>query len=114
MRGIGGNKLAEIQTCSLTRNEIGERVKSWATVQTIRGWLDYVSGETGRQTYDAKVQDSSHVFVADYKPLAEGVRPDTARLLVDGQPYDVTLIDDPMELHYQWEIYLKRAESDVG
>lgn len=113
MKGIGGNKTASIQTCSLVRNEIGERVKSWATVQTVRGWLDYTTGETGRQTYDAKVQDTSHVFVCDYVKLPDGVKPDTARLLVDGQPYDIVLIDNPMELDYQLEIYLKRADSDV-
>ena len=112
MKGIRGNRAAEIQTCTLKRNEIGERVKTWETVQTIRGWLDYTTGETGRQTYDAKVQDSSHVFVSDFVKLKDGIRPDTARLIVDGKPYDIVLIDNPMELDYQLEIYLKRAESD--
>ena len=82
---------------------------SWATVQTLRGWLDYQSGDSRRQTYDAKVQESTHVFVCDYVPIAEVVRTDNSRLLVKGQPYDILLIDNPMELDYQWEIYLRRV-----
>lgn len=112
MRGIGGNVAAEIQTCTMERNAIGERVPTWATVQTITGWLDYQSGDSKYQTYDAKVQESTHVFVADYVPLAEGVRPDNSRLVVGGQIYDILLLDDPMGLHYQWEIYLKRVGTE--
>lgn len=106
---MGGNTTAELQTCTMQRNQIGERVPTWATVQTLRGWLDYQSGDSRRQTYDAKVQESTHVFVCDYVPIAEVVRTDNSRLLVNGQPYDILLIDNPMELGYQWEIYLRRA-----
>lgn len=112
MKGIGGNRLAQLQTCQLFRNEIGERVKEWNTLVQLKGWLDYTTGETGRQTFDAKVQDTSHIFVCDYVKLPAEVKPDTSRLVVDGQPYDIVLIDNPMELDYQLEIYLKRAESN--
>ena len=44
MKGIGGNILALIQTSTATRNEIGETVLEWNTVQTIKGWLDLASG----------------------------------------------------------------------
>ena len=106
---MGGNITAELQTCTMKRNQIGERVPTWATVQTLRGWLDYQSGDSRRQTYDAKVQESTHVFVADFVPLADVVRADNSRLVVKGQPYDILLMDNPMELDYQWEIYLRKS-----
>lgn len=109
MRGIGGNVTAEIQTCTVTRNEIGERVPVWATVDTLTGWLDYSSGDSKYSTFAAKLQESTHVFVADYKALSADIRTDNARMVVNGQPYDILLIDDPMELHYQLEIYLQRT-----
>ena len=109
MRGIGGNISAEIQTCTVERNEIGERVPKWATVQTITGWLDYQSGDSRYQTYDAKTQESTHVFVADYVPLADGIRADNSRLVIGGEPYDALLYDNPMGLNYQWETYLRKV-----
>lgn len=110
MRGIGGNTLVEIQIVSQsTVNEIGERVKTWETVQRIYGWLDFLSGEAKRTNFNSKIEESSHVFICDFVPLQIGVKADTARLICDGQIYDITLIDNPMGLKSgsQWEIYLK-------
>lgn len=111
MNKIGGNITAEVQTCTVRRNEIGERVREWQTVATVRGWLDYQSGDSKHQTYDSKVQESTHVFVCDYAEL--GVRTDSARLLIDGAPYEILLIDDPMGMRCQLEIFLKRVGADV-
>ena len=55
------------------------------------------------------------MFVGDYKPIPgtliiEGksvkVSAESTRMVADSQVYDVKLIDDPMGLHEQWEIYL--------
>lgn len=109
MKGIGGNIQAQIQTSTATRNEIGETVLEWKTVQTIKGWLDLASGDSRYTTYSAKVQESTHVFIADYVPLASGVQAENSRVTINGKRYDVMLIDNPMELGEgsQLEIYLK-------
>lgn len=107
MRGIGGNLTGIIQMRTVTKNEIGEGVPSWTDAQTLRGWLDLSGGSSGYTAYSAKVQESTHVFVADYKPLAEGIRAENSRMVIGGKHYDVMLIDDPMEMHQQLEIYLK-------
>jgi len=109
MKGIGGNILAQIQTSTATRNEIGETVLTWQTVQTIKGWLDLASGDSRYTTYSAKVQESTHVFVADYVPLAGGIQAENSRVTINGKRYDIMLIDNPMELGEgsQLEIYLK-------
>lgn len=106
---IGGNTKAQLQIMTRTvRNEIGERVPEWETVHTIPGWLDLVSGDSKRNTFDAKIQDSTHVFICDYMQLDSRVKAENSRLIdEDGLLYDVLLIDDPMKLHQQLEIYLK-------
>ena len=107
MKGIGGNKQMQIQTSTTTKNAIGEQVKTWNTAQTITGWLDLSGGDSKYQTYNAKIQESTHVFVADYVELAEGITAETSRAVIDGKVYDIMLIDDPMEMHQQIEVYLK-------
>lgn len=105
MKGVGGNTTAELQTCSTTTNEIGERVPEWHTVATLTGWLDMQTGDSRRETYDAKIEESSHVFIAEWQDVS-AVEPENARLLTGGKMYDVTMIDDPMGLHRHLEIYL--------
>lgn len=106
---IGGNTEVQLQIMTgKVRNDIGERVPEWKTVNTIPGWLDLISGDSKRNTFDAKIQDSTHVFVADYMKLDSRVKAENSRLIdEEGLLYDVLLIDDPMKLHKQLEIYLK-------
>ena len=103
---IGGVVVAELQQKTSTKNGIGERIPSWATVEQITGFLDLQSGDSKYTTYDAKIQESTHVFVADYVDLS-GYVPESCRMLVNGKIYDVMLFDDPMELHRHIEIYLQ-------
>jgi hypothetical protein len=107
MKGIGGNTEALIQVSSITSNAIGEQVKQWQDVQRIKGWLDLSGGETRYTTFNAKIQESSHVFVADYVPLDKRIEAETARAIIAGKQYDITLIDNPMRLNAQLEIHLK-------
>ena len=104
---IGGNVLAEINIRSTEKNEIGGTSKIWTKVQSIKGWLDLSGGDSKYSTFNAKVQESTHVFVADYVNLDARISAENSRLVVNGNVYDVLLIDDPMELHKQLEIYLK-------
>lgn len=109
MKGIGGNTKAIIQVSSITANAIGEQVKNWQDVQTLKGWLDLSNGEARYTSYSAKIQESTHVFIADYIPLDNRISAETARMMINGKSYDITLIDNPMELKHgsQLEIFLK-------
>lgn len=108
MRGIGGNITAVIQTATTTKNAIGEQVKSWANTQTLKGWLDLSGGDSKYTNYSTKLQESTHIFVADYAPLS-GIEPENSRMVINGKVYDILLIDNPMEMGSgsQLEIYLK-------
>lgn len=109
MKGIGGNITAVIQTATTTKNAIGERVKSWANAQTLKGWLDLSGGDSKYTNYSAKLQESTHIFVADYVPLASGIQSENSRMVIGEKVYDILLIDNPMEMGSgsQLEIYLK-------
>lgn len=101
---IGGNVTAELQTKTIVTNSIGEQEEKWSTVKTLKGYLDLISGDSKYETYNTKLQESTHIFICDYTPLGASV---SSRLIVDGKTYDVTLIDNPMRLNRQLEIYLR-------
>lgn len=102
---IGGNTNAVIQRIlGSTSNAIGEHIPTWGDVQSLVGWLDLSTGDS-RYTYDAKLQESTHIFITDYTPIDR--KTNDKRLVVNGVAYEILLIDDPMELHQQLEIYLK-------
>lgn len=117
MKGIGGNTKGTFQVKKFTkdergryiRNAIGETVMDWEDAQTIKGWLDLSGGESRYTTYNAKIQESTHIFIADYVQLDERITAENARMQVNGKVYDITLIDNPMEMGSgsQLEIYLK-------
>lgn len=98
MKGIGGNIKAQIQVCTTTKNEIGEDVQTWVDVQTIKGWLDLQAGDSRYQTYHAKIQESTHIFVADFVTLEKTIEAERARMVINGKRYDILLIDNPMEM----------------
>lgn len=102
---IGGNIEAVLQQKSGSEtNHIGENVKVWADTHTLWGWLDLSSGDS-KYTYNAKLQESTHVFITDYTPIDRKTH--DKRLVVNGAVYDVLMIDDPMELHQHLEFVLK-------
>ena len=109
MRGIGGNIKAIIQVYTSTDNDIGENVKTWADAQLIKGWLDLQTGESRNTTFHAKIQESTHIFIADYVALDKRITAESARMVINGKRYDILLIDNPMEMGSgsQLEFYLR-------
>ena len=107
MKSIGGNITAYLQIKNGTsKNAIGEVVPEWTTLHTLNGFLDYQSGDAKYTNFNAKIQESTHVFVCDYISLDERIKAENSRLIVNNKHYDIVLIDNPMELNYQLEIYL--------
>ena len=109
MKGIGGNITALIQVYTATKNSIGETVQTWADAQTIKGWLDLQAGDSKYTTFNAKMQESTHIFIADFVELDPRIIAEAARMVINGKRYDIMLIDNPMEMGSgsQLEIYLK-------
>ena len=117
MKGIGGNTQATFQVKQYTQDENGKYIRDdmgaivmhWEDAQTIRGWLDLAGGDSRYTTYYAKVQESTHIFMADYVNLDERISAENARMRINGKLYDIMLIDNPMGMGSgsQLEIYLK-------
>ena len=104
---INGNTEAMIQIRTTTKNEIGEAVESWADVQMIVGWLDFQSGQAGYTNFNTKLQETTHIFVSDYYELDGRIVAENSRMVIDGKVYDIVMLDDPMGMHRQLEIFLK-------
>lgn len=108
MKSVGGNITAQLQlNTGMTKNEIGEVIPQWITVNTLSGWLDLSNGDSKRSVYSAKIQESTHIFVCDFTKIDARVKAENSRLIVKGRIYDVMLIDNVMEMDEQFEIYLK-------
>lgn len=105
MNPIGGNTYAELQVKTVAKNAIGESIATWSTIQNLEGWLDLQSGDSKYLNHNAKIQESTHVFICDYEPIR--AKAEESRMIVNGEVYDVMLIDNPMGLNYHIEIYLK-------
>jgi hypothetical protein len=138
---IGGNTLALFQVRDGgKKNAIGEREHNWVDAASSKGWLDLSGGDSKYTTYNAKIQESTHIFLCDYQTFKGlsgewvwdtlnfisgeistltsdkkvDVTSENARMLIDGLIYQIMLIDDPMNLHQHLEIYLKFVGGQDG
>lgn len=108
MNGISGNLIGSLQLkTGTTKNEIGESIPQWSTIHNLTGWLDLSSGDSKYTSYDAKIQESTHIFICDFVQLDQRIKAENSRMIANGRVYDVMLIDNPMEMNEQLEIYLK-------
>lgn len=105
---IGGNITGNLQlkTASM-KNDIGESVPTWITIHALTGWIDLSSGDSKYASYDAKIQESTHIFVCDYVALDSRIKAENSRMVINSKNYDVMLIDNPMGMNKHLEIYLK-------
>ena len=111
---IGGNINLALQVKTTAKNDIGERIPAWETVQTLLGWLDYQSGDSPRTVYNSKIEESTHFFIGDYVELDSRIQDDNGnyleqncRAIAKGKVYEIKFIDNPMGKNRQLEIYLK-------
>lgn len=105
MKKLNGNIEAILEVKTVEVNDIGEGVEEWTQALKLFGWLDLSNGSADFTNYNAKIQESTHVFVCDYVNL--NVEESQCRLVIANKEYEVLLIDNPMELNYHLEFYLK-------
>lgn len=130
---IGGNLYATLQVKTRgKKNSIGAAESNWLDCTSLHGYLDLSSGDSKRTPFNAKIQESTHIFLCDFVSLkglsAEwvwdpfnfligvihkgtsekvDVTSENARMVVAGEVYEILLIDDPMHMHEHLEIYLR-------
>lgn len=130
---VGGNTYALLQVKGEgVKNSIGACEYDWLDCTAILGWLDLSTGDSKRTTFNAKIQESTHIFLCDFTDLKAlstkwiwnpfnfltgiiGKEQDTvvdvtsenARLVIQGMVYEILLIDNPMNMNEHLEIYLR-------
>lgn len=114
MANIGGNITGRFQTCTTAKNEIGESEQKWEDAVSHIGYLDLQSGDSKNSSFNAKLEESTHIFLCDYKAELYALSGRDVRAIFKGFVYDVLLIDNPMELNEQLEIYLRKVGAWNG
>ena len=115
MANIGGNITATIQTkIAIGKNDLGEMVHQRTDKVTVTGWLDMMSGDSSYSTYNAKIAESTHVFLCDYDDEIYALKEEDTRAIINGFVYDVKYIDNPMELNEHLEIFLRKVGAWDG
>ena len=121
MGNIGGNIAAEIQVRTATgeKNNMGEAVSSWNVFKSdFKGWLGYQSGDSKKTSFNAKIEETTHIFLCDYYSDIYALVDDNTkaekRMIIKGVVYEILHIDNPDEMNEQLEIYLKKVGAYNG
>ena len=114
MANIGGNITGIIQTKTTKKNAIGEAEKIWADAFSQKGWLGLQTGDSKHSNFNAKIEESTHVFLCDFHSGIYALANQDTRMILKGVVYDVLLIDNPDEMDEQLEIYLRRVGAWDG
>ena len=114
MASIGGNITGRFQTCTTKKNKIGEGEPLWKDAVSHEGWLDLQTGDSKRSNFNAKIEESTHIFLCDFKAELYALAGFNTRAIFKGMVYDVLLIDNPMEMNEQLEIYLRKVGAWSG
>ena len=107
---IGGNTnliIKELKSENESFDENGARIAKYKQTASLFGWLDLMTGDS-KYDYKAKIEDSTHVFICDYIDVSS-VDVEKSKAFINEEEYDLKYIDDPMGLHEQLEIYLKKV-----
>jgi len=87
-------------------NSLGQDVYDWQTVHTLSGWLDMLTGE--EDVSNAVLESSTHVFIT--KDLSFWVtRKDRLYFVDQKKTYEITFVDDPVNMAHHLEVYVKRV-----
>lgn len=138
---IGGNIQALIQVKEIgAKNRLGERIIKWVDCTSLLGWLDLETGDSNRLNFNAKIQESTHIFLCDFTSLkglstkwvwnpfnfltgiintdeqetVVDATSENARMVIQGLVYEILLIDNPMNMNEHLEIYLKFVGGQDG
>lgn len=90
-----------------TVNAIGEKETTWVDAVSFKGVLGLQSGDHKYSTFNAKIEESTHVLVCDFNEDIYALADQNTRVIAKGKMYDVLLIDNPDELDIHLEINLR-------
>ncbi len=108
MEKVKGNTLCVIQTATFNKtNAIGEKETVWQDTHSFMSVLSMQTSDSKYSTFNAKIEESSHVIVCDFNSEIYALKDQNTRIVANGRMYDVLFIDNPDELNIHLEIYLR-------
>ena len=67
---IGGNIYALLKVKGKgAKNSIGACENNWLDCTSLCGWLDLSTGDSKHNVFNAKIQESTHIFLCDFTSL---------------------------------------------
>lgn len=85
------------------RNSLGQIVHDFKEADDFEGWFDFLSGEENNNQ-NAITAESTHVIITFDTSLEIAI---SDRIRFKEKDYEVTYVDNPMELDDHLEIFLK-------
>lgn len=85
------------------RNSLGQIIHDFQETVSFDGWIDFLSGEESNNQ-NAITADSTHVIITFETNLEIAI---SDRIRFKDKDYEVTYVDNPMELNDHLEIFLK-------
>ena len=85
------------------RNSLGQTIHDFRESGTFDGWIDFLSGEESN-SQNAITAESTHVIITFDTSLEISI---LDRIRFKDKEYEVTYVDNPMELDDHLEIFLK-------
>lgn len=89
------------------KDELNQPVVEWRTVHKLLGWLDMITGSDEQTYQNSLLATSSHIFLTEDTSF-EILSTDRILNPRSGIEYEITYVDDVMELSDHLEIYCKR------
>lgn len=84
----------------------------WVSFLEVKGYLDMVNGTDLNGQQNAYIEQSTHMLIIPDIPSEEIT--DKMRVAAEGKVYDITFVDDPVNVHHHLEVYLTFAGVEHG
>lgn len=87
------------------KNDLGQYIASYTPNGNFKGWLDMLGGD---ETIDQKaiIVNSTHVIVTPDIAVKLSI---ADHIDYNGRIYEVTFVDNPVNINHHLEIYLKKV-----
>lgn len=85
------------------RNSLGQIIHDFQESGSFDGWIDFLGGEESN-SQNAITADSTHIIITFETSLEISI---SDRIRFKNRDYEVTYVDNPMELDDHLEIFLK-------
>ncbi|HET8319229.1 TPA: phage head closure protein [Streptococcus pneumoniae] len=86
-------------------NELGQEIFEYKQVAVFEGYMDMLDGSESTDKL-AYIADSTHVILTKDRTVNAEIED---KIEVNGKTYEVTYVDDPVNIGHHLEIYVKGA-----